>query len=323
VLVVSHEDVAAVLDLSAIIAAVEDSLAQEAAGRVSVPTRTTMDTEHGWFRVMPGALSGGWDPPVVGAKIMALARGGGLSYLLLLYDELSGNLLAMMDAAALTQLRTGAISAVFLRRVLPGGAALLGLFGSGFQARGQLEMIAAAIRVGGVRVYSPRAERRQAFAGEMTERLGIDVEAVDDPKIVARAPLVVLATRTTAPALSGSWLVSGTVVVSIGSTRRDLREVDVDTFRRARCVIVDHAGQALAECGDILAALEAGVITNAHILPLASAELASACENSEVRLFKPSGSVAQDLAVGRMVYEECVAKGIGTVIPGFLERKAR
>lgn len=325
-MLLSAADVSAALEPGAVVAAVEDALRQEAAGRTRVPGRVTFDVDHGWFRVMPGALLDAGGRPVMGAKVMALARGSGLSYLLLLYDESSGDLLVMMDASVLTQMRTGAVSAAFVRRACPAGAPQVGLFGSGFEARGQLEMIAATVPVGRVRVYSPTPARRQAFAAGMSARLGLVVDAVDDPRAAAEAPLVVLATRTTQPVLRGAWLPAGAVVVSIGSTRPELREVDEETLARAGQIIVDHREQALAESGDIRAALASGAIGETGIVTLAAVLNGATPMRREAArpvLFKPSGTAAQDLAVGRMVYDRCLAAGAGRMIDGFLTRKPR
>ena len=257
---------------------------------------------------------------------MALARGAGLSYLLLLYDEHTGDLLAMMDASVLTQVRTGAVSAAFLRRVCPGGVSLLGLIGSGFEARGQVETIARAIEVRQVRVYSPNRERRSAFAAEMTKGLGIRVDTADSARAAVDAPLVVLATRATAPVVEGAWFSAGAVIVSIGSTRPELREVDDQTLARAGRVIVDHRAQAMAESGDIQAGLAARVIQEEDIVELPALLHAGAALGPDpyrLLLFKPTGTAAQDLAVARLVYDRCVAAGTGQRLDGFLTRKPR
>ena len=326
-LLLSAEDVRAVLDADAVIAAVEDSLAQEAQGRARTPARTTFDVEHGWFRVMPGALLGGDGRPVVGAKVMHLAVGHGISYLLLLYDEPTGELLALMDASVLTQARTGAVSAVFARRMFPGGVPVAGMYGTGFEARGQLEMIARAIRVGRVRAYSPNAERRAAFAREMTERLASPVEAVGQPEgAAAGAPLVVLATRSRHPVVEGRWFAPSAVLLSVGSTRPELRELDPQTIARAGRVIVDHKAQSLAESGDLRAALAAGALAEDNVLELSRVlahEVPAAVGPQALTIFKPSGTAAQDLAVGRVVYERCRAAGRGRNIEGLLTPKVR
>jgi ornithine cyclodeaminase/alanine dehydrogenase len=326
VIVLSAEDVRGALEPAAVVDAVEEVLLQQAAGRVQVPARVTFDVDHGWFRVMPGAVLGGTGRPVMGTKVMALARGGGLSYLLLLYDEPTAELLAMMDASVLTQMRTGAVSASFVRRALPSGAPLVGIFGSGFEARGQLQMIAGSVRVGRVRVYSRDPARRKAFVAEMAAHLGIELEAVGDPRAAAEAPLVVLATRATEPVVDGRWFASGAVVVSIGSTRPELREVDVETIRRAGRILVDHPAQALGESGDIRAALAAGVITDVDVIDVAhvlSSDDTLRARDDRLVLFKPSGTAAQDLAIGRIVYERCLAAGSGRAMDGFLTRKPR
>jgi ornithine cyclodeaminase/alanine dehydrogenase len=324
-IVLSAEDVRAELEAPAAIDAVEAVLTQEVSSRARAPARVTVETDHGWLRVMPGVAFGGAGRPVTGAKIIALARGGGLSYLLLLYDERSAELLAMMDASVLTQLRTGAVSAAFVRQACPGGVPDLGLFGSGFEARGQLQMIAHAVRVARARIYSRDPARREAFAREMSAALGIPVEAVENPEAVAAAPLVVLATRATAPVIEGRWFRPGAVVVSIGSTRPELREVDVETIRRAGRIIVDHTDQAAAESGDIRAGMEEGAVTESDLVELGrvlAGTLPLRVADSRLVLFKPSGTAVEDLAIGRLVYERCRRAGRGTALD-FLTRKPR
>lgn len=323
VLVLTAEEVAGLLDPAAAVEAVEALFAAEAAGRVRVPARLTVETGQGWFRVMPGVLQDG-EVPLAGAKVMALAQGTGLTYLLLLYDAGTGRLLALMDASTLTQRRTGAVTAAFVRFAFPTGVGRLGLFGSGFEAQGQFEAIAQAVAVEAAVVYSPRAERRERFAREMSERLGVAVGAVGDPQAVAAASLVVLATRAPRPVVEGAWFAPGTVIVSIGATRPDLREVDETTVRRAGRVLVDHRDQALQESGDVRAALAAGIIGEADVVAVGRVLAGEVpLRTGELVLFKPSGTAAQDLAVARVVYARARARGVGRTVDGFLTVKPR
>jgi ornithine cyclodeaminase/alanine dehydrogenase len=126
--------------------------------------------------------------------------------------------------------------------------------------------------------------------------------------------------------LDGAWLSAGAAVVSIGSTRPDLREVDDETLRRAGRVIVDHRAQALAESGDIRAGLASGAIREDDVVelpPLWRDGGALRPESGRVLLFKPSGTAAQDLAVARIAYDRALAAGAGRRLAGFLSRKPR
>jgi alanine dehydrogenase len=310
-ILLSAEDLAAVLDPAAAEAAVADALRQEAAGRARLPERLTVDLDGGWFRLMPGALDG-----LYGVKVMNLARGHGIYYQLLLFDAPTGEPLALMDASVLTQVRTGATGAVCVRSVFPGGVDVAGLFGTGFEARGQLRALAGLVRR--FRVYSPNPAHREAFAAEMGA--AVPVEAVCDPREAAAGlPLVVLATRSAEPVLRGEWLDPGSVVVSLGSTRPDLREVDVETVRRARPTVVDHRRQALRESGDLIAA----GLTAAGLVELHRFVSEPARPESEVLLFKPLGTALQDLAVAGVAYGRCRAAGLGRAAGALLTRKDR
>lgn len=302
-ILLSAADVAGVLDPTLAMSAVDAALRAEVAGRARLPARLTVDTERGWFRLMPGDLGG-----VYGAKVMNLTRGQGIYYQLLLFCGETGEPLALMDASVLTQVRTGALGAVCVRKALPHGVEVAGLFGTGFEARGQLEALRSM--AGRWKVYSPNREHRERFAAEM------GVEAVDTAEQAAKGlALVVLATRSTEPVLEGEWLDPGTVVVSIGSTKPDLREVDVETVRRGCPVVVDHVEQALRESGDLIAA----GLTASDLLGLNRLTSAGA----DVTLFKPQGTALQDLAVAKSVYERCVSRGVGLRADGLLTRKDR
>lgn len=308
---ISAADVEAVLDPAAAAAAVADALAQETAGRTRLPARLTIELDRGWFRVMPGALG-----DVYGLKVMNLKQGHGIYYQLLLFDAASGEPLALMDGSVLTQVRTGAASAVCVQAALPQGVPVAGLFGTGFEARGQVRALAG--QVGRLRVYSPNREHRERFAAEMSALL--PVEPVGDPREAAAGlPLVVLATRAAEPVLQADWLAAGTVVVSIGSTRLDLREVDVATVHRAGRVVVDQVEQALGEAGD----LRAAGVTAADLALLHEVLAGPVDLRGDIRLFKPQGTALQDLAVGLRVYEACLASGRGLRVDDLPTRKDR
>lgn len=323
-LLLSLDDVQAVLDPLAAIDAVEAALKEEAAGQTYLPDRLTTDFAHGWFRIMPGAMVGDTGRPVMGAKLMNFRPGVGLYYLVLLYDEVTGDLLCMMDASALTQIRTGAVAASFVRQVLPQGAAVTGIFGSGYEARGQLRVISRAIPLQKVKVYSPNPANRAAFARELSQELGLDVEAVDQPEqVVAGSQLVIGAVKSQEPVIMAEWFDPGTVVVSIGSTRGKERELHPEVLGRASLVVVDHT-QAPEESGDLQAAVAAGMLDPGRVIHLhqvLTGKVRLSIAPERLLIGKPVGTALQDLAVARMVYERCVERGLGMEVPDFLTRK--
>jgi len=163
------------------------------------------------------AMGGAWGN-YFGTKIYSTHVRYGNYFLVALYDAATGRPLALMEAAHLGQIRTGATTAVAADGLALPGARVLGLIGSGFQARGQLWGLLEVRPLEEVRVWSRREENRRAFAKECSERFGIPVRAVDSAEEAVRgAQLVVTATYSREPVLDAAWIQPGTHVTAIGS----------------------------------------------------------------------------------------------------------
>ena len=183
------------------------------AGQVRLETSLSDRTKK--YRITTSAVPGAGQ----GMRISALFRGAKDSYFILLFDEERGDLLALVAGAALNVWRTGAPAGVASKYLAPAGADMLGLIGSGRQARGQLLAIRRALpSLKKVKVFSPTEEHRESFAKEMSAWLGIDVEAVNNPRAaVEHAPIVSLATSSRSPVIEPEWVRPGALVVSITS----------------------------------------------------------------------------------------------------------
>lgn len=300
--------------------AMEECFAAEAAGRATLPARIDTPSGRGFIRVMPAVLD-----DVMGLKVMTLVEGLGNRYLVLLYDVASGALLALFDADELTRLRTAATTALAGRRLLPEAPEELGIVGTGFEAVGHLRMLAAIWPLRRVLAYSPNAARRERFAAAMSAELGIEVVATatcDDA--IAHRRCVVLATKAKTAVLDGDALSPGTVVLSIGSTRPDLRELDERTLRRAAMLLVDDPEQVLVESGDIAAAIASGAFDRARIVPLAApADRALPARDAtrDLWAFKSVGTALQDLALARAIYRDPALRARGAEIGELLSLK--
>jgi ornithine cyclodeaminase/alanine dehydrogenase-like protein (mu-crystallin family) len=250
----------------------------------------------------------------MGLKVMTLVRGLGTRYLILLYSQTTGELLAMLDADEVTRLRTAATTCFAGQLLAPAGAEQLGLIGSGFEAEGHLRAFAALWPLQEVLVYSRAAPRREAFAARMSEELGIAVKPVATPaEAIGTAPVTVLATKATEPVVDGAEFRSGAVVLSIGSTRPDLRELDQTTFRRAATLLVDDPRQVKLESGDVIDGLDCGALTDDHIVGMADADGRTFASGGERDLlaFKSVGTAIQDLALASTAVEAALAAGRG------------
>ncbi|MGH2405129.1 MAG: ornithine cyclodeaminase family protein [bacterium] len=314
-LLLGPHEVAACLDHQQVVESLLEGFRAEADGRVNTPTRVTIPAPSGWLRMMPGVIDAGGPAAYMGCKIMNLIQGHGLRYMIILFNSASGELLGLLDAAHITQVRTAATAALAARHIINGEVSTAGILGSGFEARGLLEAMAHLLSFTQAVVYSRRRENREEFAKEMSARLGVEVRTVDRPsEVFVRAPIVGLATKSTTPVMASEWVRDGATLLSIGSTRPDLRELDEAILGRARRVVTDSVSQVKTESGDIRAALEAGALREDRIVSIGDViggKIPARERPGDIVVVKTVGTALQDLVVAGRVYESARAKGLG------------
>jgi ornithine cyclodeaminase len=234
---ISEAEVAAVLDLRAAIAAVESGLVAEASGAAENMPKTHVRWGDGNSLHAIGAaftVSG-----LVGTKTWAHTAAGATP-LLIVFDADSGALRAVIEAFALGQLRTAAVSAVATRWLASEAADELAMIGTGRQALAQVAAVAAVRPLRAVRVFSPTAAHRDAFTARVRDELGLAARAaVSVAEAVDGAPLVTLATRARQPFLHAALLARGAHVNAIGAITPERAELSGDVFARCAIVAVD------------------------------------------------------------------------------------
>lgn len=304
------QDIRAVVTDDVALAAARDAVQAEADGETLAVARIDMPTPRGFLRVMPGRFRG-----IGGMKTMSMTRGVGNRYLLTVYDLSDGNVLAMLDADEVTRLRTAATTTIAAEILLAGQPPTrLGLLGTGFEAAGHLRSLARRFPLEEVRVFSRDAERRTRFAATMADELGVAITPTNTPEeAVAELRLVCLATKNADPVIDGNAFHTDAVLLSIGSTRPDLRELDERAFERASRVLVDSVPGVLAESGDVRSALAAGVLTEAQILSMPDALRGTAFSQGEpgLKVFKSVGTALQDLALAAAIITGASTNGYG------------
>lgn len=309
-LFLSANDVVALATPEVAMGSVRTVLAGERAGHTVLPPRLDVDLPNGFLRTMPAAING-----VMGLKVMTLVKGLGTRYLVLVYDRTTGALIAMLDADEITRLRTAATTAVAGEMLVQDGQpSSIGLIGSGFEAEGHLRLLAAVWPLRRVRVFSPSPERREAFAARMTAQLGIEVRAVDSiDDAVSDSSVTVLATKSSTPVVDGAAFPQGTVVLSIGSTRPDLRELDGVSLRRAAILLVDDAAQVRRESGDIIEGLSSGALPEDRVVAMSAlGDLPSPSQDGrDLLAFKSVGTAVHDLALATALIDAATAAGRG------------
>lgn len=280
----------ALLRYEDLIPAVAKALVELSAGRVVQPVRAVIPVadHQGFFGIMP-AYAG-----ALGAKLVTFyPKNQGIHThhaLIVLFRPETGEPIAVMDGRLITEMRTAAASAVATERLARPDASVLGILGSGVQAKSHLEALRHVRPFKDVRVWSPR--NAPAFA----QRHGVTA-AASAADAVRGADVVVVAASATTPILQGRWLSPGTHVNAIGATRPNWRELDDDLVTRS-LVFVDSREAATRESGDVIAAREVA----AEVGEVVSGRHPGRQSEDEITLFKSVGVAVEDLAAAALVY---------------------
>lgn len=302
------------------VSAIDSALALEADNKTVLPARLNVEFNTGWLRMMPGAFQTLDEWGVMGCKVMNLDKKRGLHYLILLYSIHTGELLAMLDGAYITQIRTGAVSAVVAKKVVRNKVDRVGIIGTGYEARGQLITAHSVFPIRKVKVFSRNEQNRLEYAKEMSNLLNIEVEPVASAEeAVGNQYLIIMATKSAQPVIDGDAINKDAVVLSIGSTRLDLRELDMKAFIRASWVIVDNKEQVIGESADIQEALNQGVLNEEQFVESYELDRVQLVKNNnrDLIIFKSSGTALQDLSVAFKVYNAAKEQGIGMNVGEF------
>jgi ornithine cyclodeaminase/alanine dehydrogenase-like protein (mu-crystallin family) len=293
--------------------AVEQAFQQQGKKQADNAPRRRCRLHQGLLHVMSASL-----PSTGYAGLKSYTSVSGRTrFLVQLYDS-AGELLAMMEAERLGQLRTGAASGVATKYMARKDSSRAGIFGTGFQARSQLEAICAVRPIQTIVAYSPDADRRKAFCEEMSEKQQIGVYPADSPKdVVKDADILITATDSKVPVFEGAWLPPGVHINAIGCNFLTRQEIDVETVRRCACVVVDSVEQAMLEAGDLARAAEAEAFywEDASELGLVVVgEFPGREDDSEITLFKSHGIALEDVALAARIYEAARQDGAGETL---------
>ena len=316
-LFLSDAEVVQLLPMAECIQALEEAFSHAGAGMTENKPRSRIRMPNGFFHFMAAADA---EHKVFGYKAYPSFGGaGGSKMIVMLYDFESGALLACLEAGRLGQIRTGAASGLATRYMAREQAATVGIIGSGFQARTQLEAVCAVRKVSQARVYSRRAERREQFAQRMSQQLDVEVLPVESAQAcVDGADVVVTITGSREPVMEGAWLAAGAHVNAAGGNHWMRREVDEETVGRAELVVVDDLEQAKIECGDLLWPEARGSFRwdQAHELRgVVAGRVRGRPSEESITLFESMGVALEDIAAAQLVYRKALDQGIGTELP--------
>jgi ornithine cyclodeaminase/alanine dehydrogenase-like protein (mu-crystallin family) len=228
------------------------------------------------------------------------------------FDAATGEPLAILDGTEVTAMRTGAASGVGARLLARQDASVLALFGCGGQAAWQVRAVCAARPIREIRVYARNGARREAFATAMASELGdaVRVVAAASAEAAARgAHVICCATTASDPVFDPAWISPGTHVNGVGAYRLDMVEIPPELFGRADLVAVDARDAALAEAGDLVAALGAGHLARDGFVEIGAVERtwAAARDPSAITIFKSVGLAIQDVAAAELIVGRLLA----------------
>jgi ornithine cyclodeaminase/alanine dehydrogenase-like protein (mu-crystallin family) len=316
-LLLREPEVERLLDMPTALTAVEEVLRQHGLGQAPNQPRRRVHVPDGVLHVMAGGMPI-WG--VMGLKAYTAVRGK-VRFVVLLFSTDTGELLALIEADRLGQIRTGAASGVATKYMARQEAGVVGIFGTGRQASTQLQAVCAVRPIREVRAYSRDPERRRRFCADMEKSLSCTVRPAESPaQVLTGSDIVITITSSKEPVFDGHLVERGQHLNVAGSNMIQKREVDDETIRRANRIVVDQLEDAQIESGDLVGPVERGITRwdRMHELgEVVCGKVPGRDRPDEVTLFKSNGLAIEDVATACKVWERARAEGIGVEVPMF------
>ena len=305
-LYLTESDVASLLEPTDAVEAIEECFRRIARGGVENAPRRRLQLEEGTLADMAASDR---ELGLAGGKLYA-ATPAGVTFVVCLFDAVTSELVAVIEADQLGRLRTGAASGVASRHLARKGARTLGVLGCGHQAETQVAGIRAALpSIEHVVAYCRTPERLASFC----ERVG--ATAGESHRDAGRQDVVVTITSSRDPVLRGEWLVEGALVIGAGANVASRRELDNAVLERASFVCCDSLETARLESGDLIEPVQAGVLDWLEVHELhevVAGEVAGRHSDEDVVVFKSNGLAAWDVAIGAEALRRARDQGVGT-----------
>jgi alanine dehydrogenase len=321
VLFVNEAGVHELLPMATCVALMRGALSTLSRGDVVLPLRSKLGLPDGsgLLGLMPAYLG---EPRSFGLKVVSVMPGNhGTPYdshqgVVMLFGLAHGEPIAILDAAAITAIRTAAASAAATDALAGRDAGDLAMIGSGAQARTHLDAMRAVRTLRRVRVWSRSAANAERFAREQAARTGLAIEvAATGEHAVRGADLICTTTSSKEPVVNGAWLSPGAHVNAAGACFASNRELDTEAVRRAR-FFTDCRESCLNEAGDFLIARAEGAITDAHLLgevgEVFLGRKSGRTSPDDVTVFESLGVGVEDLAAGWEIHRRALETGAGT-----------
>lgn len=299
------------------LAAVEEVFREQGRGGVVNVPRVRAPLKGGILRITAGVLS---YRGLYGVKVSSTAVfGRNAGRMFCLYREETGELCAVVQVFGMGALRTGAASGVATKFMANDNASVLGVLGSGRQARTQVEAVSRVRRLSAVKVYSPTASHREGFCADIASRLDVRAVPVASCEAAVRgSDIIVSATTSEAPVVRGEWLEPGAHINAIGANYEHRRELDTAAVRMTAFIAADDPEQARYEASDLAEPVKEGALSWDRVHALADVVAGTRRPRSSARditLYKSLGVAIEDVALAARAYEKAVAQNAGVVLP--------
>ena len=320
-LVLSETQVRSLIDIDELIRALGQAHIQYSTGKAVMPVRLVVPLPdiQGRITSMPGYLP---EEKSLGMKVVTYFQNNpnhdlpAILAAVMLFGADTGKLIAVMDGGYITAIRTACASALATQALANPGPTTLCILGAGVQARAHIQALGHVRDLRRIKIFSPSGVSAAAIKRDMERVLTAPIETAPSAEAAVReSDLLVTVTTAKQPIVRSEWLKAGAHINAVGSHRPDAREIDGATLARAT-VIVDSRDAIMAECGDILLALEERSVSESVIQGEIGEVLAGTkpgrTSASEITLYKSVGIAIQDVATANLVYHKALERNVGT-----------
>ena len=308
---IDDDQVRKLLPMNECIQALEDAFRSEAEGIGGSLVRQSLYFPGGRLRLMAGSAPG-FD--TFGFK----TYGGGVN-LLMVFSVSDNSLQAIMESRALSEIRTGAAAGLATKYMATEDSSVIGVIGSGPQAKAQVEAISFVRPIKRVKVHTRTAQNREPFAAELNDAFDLEAVAVETAEeCITGSDIIVTVTGSRHPVFDAAWLSPGAHINAIGATTPGRREIDEAAIGRCDVIVVESVAQAKAECGELIMAEERNTFQwskAVELRHLISGIAGKRPSNESITLFDALGVAMEDMAAAGVVLKKATEQGLGQILP--------
>jgi alanine dehydrogenase len=322
-LVLSEKEVQSLAAVKELIPVLERAHIQYSTGKAVMPVRLVVPLPQieGRITSMPGYLN---EDKALGMKVVTFFPNNlkqNLPQILatvMLFSADTGKMIAAMDGNYITAIRTACVSAMATKALANPESRVLGVLGAGVQARAHIRALTQIREISEIKVYDVFEASARQLHESLQKEIGVKITVAPSAReAVLNADLLVTVTTAKEPIVKADWLKPGMHINAVGSHRPDLREIDGATLAGAK-IIVDSREAIMAECGDILLAIQEKAITansvHAELGEVLAGKKPGRTSSDEITLYKAVGIAIQDVATAHLVYRKALERNVGTNI---------